>query len=110
MKWHNEKTLVVAHRGAASEAPENTMAALRLALEQQCNAIELDIHLTQDGEIVVCHDETLDRTTNLRGGIGEMTLTDIRQADAALGFPMAMPGSLSLCSVKSWSWYRRKSA
>jgi glycerophosphoryl diester phosphodiesterase len=67
MKWQNEKTMVVAHRGAAGEAPENTLAALRLALQQQCDAIELDIHLTKDGEIVVCHDETLDRTTNLRG-------------------------------------------
>ncbi|MBA2938865.1 glycerophosphodiester phosphodiesterase [Paenibacillus sp. CGMCC 1.16610] len=86
MNWQNAKTLVLAHRGSASEAPENTMAALRLALQQQCDAIELDIHLTKDGEIVVCHDETLDRTTNLRGCIGEMTLADIRQADAGSWF------------------------
>lgn len=86
MNWKKEKTMVIAHRGAAGDAPENTLAAFRLALQQQCDAIELDIHLSQDGEIVVFHDEMLDRTTNLRGLLGEQPLAEIQRADAGAWF------------------------
>ncbi|MDQ0878680.1 glycerophosphoryl diester phosphodiesterase [Paenibacillus sp. V4I3] len=78
--------LVIAHRGARGEAPENTLAAFRLGLEQGCDAIELDIHLSKDGEIVVIHDDTLNRTTDINGRVNELTLTELKQADAGRWF------------------------
>jgi glycerophosphoryl diester phosphodiesterase len=80
------KPLVIAHRGASSEAPENTMAAFRLALEQGCDAIELDIHVSVDGEIVVCHDETLERTTDGSGKIADFTAAELKRYDAGSWF------------------------
>ncbi|MDQ0896529.1 glycerophosphodiester phosphodiesterase family protein [Paenibacillus sp. V4I7] len=78
--------LVIAHRGAKGEAPENTMAAFRLGLEQGCDAIELDIHLSKDGEIVVIHDDTMHRTTDISGKVNELTLAELKQADAGRWF------------------------
>jgi glycerophosphoryl diester phosphodiesterase len=80
------KPLIIAHRGAAGEAPENTLAAFRLGMEQGCDAIELDIHLSKDGEIIVCHDETIDRTTDRTGAIRELTVTELKEADAGRWF------------------------
>ncbi|KIL38543.1 glycerophosphodiester phosphodiesterase [Gordoniibacillus kamchatkensis] len=74
--------MIIAHRGARGMAPENTIAAFRLGLDQGCEGIELDVHLTADGEIVVCHDETLDRTTDGKGRINDMTLEQIKRYDA----------------------------
>ncbi|HET9514113.1 MAG TPA: glycerophosphodiester phosphodiesterase family protein, partial [Gemmatimonadales bacterium] len=54
---------IIAHRGASAEAPENTLEAFRLGLEQGCDAIELDVRLSRDGVAVVIHDPTLMRTT-----------------------------------------------
>jgi len=79
-------TLVIAHRGTSSEAPENTLAAFRLALAQGCDAIELDIHLSADGRVIVCHDATIDRTTNGSGAIAEMTAAQLQQYDAGSWF------------------------
>ena len=58
---------VFAHRGASAYAPENTLPAFELAARQGADGIELDVHLSKDGELVVIHDETLDRTTNGHG-------------------------------------------
>ncbi|MCS7463877.1 glycerophosphodiester phosphodiesterase [Paenibacillus doosanensis] len=77
-----EKPIIIAHRGAKGMAPENTLGAFRLGVEQGCEAIELDVHLSADGEIIVCHDETLDRTTNGKGMICEKTLAEIKSLDA----------------------------
>lgn len=82
----NESLLVIAHRGAAGEAPENTLAAFRLGLEQGCSAIELDIHLSKDGELVVIHDATLNRTTDRKGSVNELTYAEISGADAGRWF------------------------
>jgi glycerophosphoryl diester phosphodiesterase len=79
-------TLVVAHRGAAEAAPENTMEAYRLAVEMGADAIELDVHLTADGEVAVMHDATIDRTTDRTGSIASMTMELIRGADAGYRF------------------------
>ena len=76
----------IAHRGASKIAPENTLAAFNKALEIGVDAIELDLHGTVDGEIVVIHDSSLDRTTNLRGLINQTTLEIIKQADAGSWF------------------------
>ncbi len=73
---------VVAHRGASAYAPENTLAAFRLAHSQGADAIEFDIRLSADGHIVVFHDDTLNRTTNGRGRVRDLPLADLRQLDA----------------------------
>ncbi len=80
------KPLVIAHRGASAYAPENTIGAFLLGVEQSCDMIELDIHLTKDEQIVVCHDYTLDRTTNGKGAIAELTYDEIRVYDAGSWF------------------------
>jgi glycerophosphoryl diester phosphodiesterase len=78
-------TWVVAHRGASGHAPENTMRAFGLAVEMGADAIELDVHLTADGELAVIHDDTLDRTTDRRGAVAGLTMAEIREADAGGG-------------------------
>ena len=80
-------TLVVAHRGASAVAPENTMEAFRLAAEAGADAIELDVHLTSDGELAVIHDPTLDRTTDRTTTVATAAMADIREADAGWAFP-----------------------
>jgi glycerophosphoryl diester phosphodiesterase len=83
---------VIGHRGAAGEAPENTLASFQLALTQGADGIELDIHLTKDGEMVVCHDPTIDRTTNGSGYIVEMEADEIKRFDAGGWFSQAYVG------------------
>ena len=82
----------VAHRGASGNAPENTLAAFKKALEIGVDAVELDLHGTADGEIVVIHDATLDRTTDLQGHINETSLETIRGADAGAWFDTEFTG------------------
>jgi glycerophosphoryl diester phosphodiesterase len=77
--------IVIAHRGASAAAPENTLRAFELAIKQGAQMIELDLHLTHDNRVVVIHDPTLDHTTNLKGRVDQMTLAEIRQADAGQG-------------------------
>jgi glycerophosphoryl diester phosphodiesterase len=79
-------TLVVAHRGAAAVAPENTMEAYHRAAEMGADAVELDVQLTADGKLAVIHDETLERTTDLTGAVASMTLKELRAADAGFRF------------------------
>jgi len=76
------ETIVCANRGNSSCAPENTLAAFKSALELKVDAVELDVHLSSDGEIVVIHDENTKRTTGRDSLIAEMTLKQIRQLDA----------------------------
>ena len=80
-------TFVVAHRGASRQAPENTMEAFRLGVEAGADAIELDVHLTADGQLAVIHDDTLDRTTDRTGSVVSQTMDAIREADAGAEFP-----------------------
>jgi len=79
------KPLIIAHRGASGHAPENTHAAFNLALEHQAEGFELDVMLTKDGQVVVFHDDTVDRTTNGSGRVKEMTLEALRSLDAGGG-------------------------
>ena len=79
-------TLVVAHRGASAAAPENTMEAFRLGVEAGADAIELDVHLTSDGQLAVIHDDSLDRTTDRTGRVADLTMDQIREADAGATF------------------------
>ncbi len=82
-------TIVVAHRGASRQAPENTMEAFRLGVEAGADAIELDVHLTADGQLAVIHDDSLERTTDRDGRIADLTMDEIRQADAGARFARA---------------------
>jgi glycerophosphoryl diester phosphodiesterase len=79
-------TILVGHRGASAHAPENTMESFRLAAEMGADAIELDVHLTADGQLAVIHDETLDRTTDRTGRVADLNMDAIREADAGATF------------------------
>lgn len=74
--------LVIAHRGASADAPENTIAAFELALEQGADGIELDVHLSADEHPVVIHDFTLERTTDGAGPVSEHTVRELKRLDA----------------------------
>lgn len=71
------------HRGFSGKYPENTMLAFRKALEAGVDGIELDVQLSKDGEVVICHDETVDRTTNGKGEIRSLTLAELKELDAS---------------------------
>lgn len=77
------KTKIYAHRGASGwdtkYAPENTMPAFEKAIEMGADGIELDVQLTKDGEIVICHDEKIDRTSNGTGWLKDYTLVELRE-------------------------------
>lgn len=81
---HNFK--ILAHRGASAYAPENTMEAFRLAVEQQADGFEIDINLTKDGEIVVIHDDSIDRTSDGKGDITHYTLSELKKFNFNKGF------------------------
>jgi glycerophosphoryl diester phosphodiesterase len=76
----------LAHRGASEMAPENTMEAFRLGVEAGAGGLELDVHLTRDGRLVVIHDPTVDRTTGGTGAVADMTLDELRALDAGHQF------------------------
>jgi glycerophosphoryl diester phosphodiesterase len=78
--------LFFAHRGGSALAPENTLVAFEKGLSYGADALELDVHPTRDGEIVVFHDDTLDRTTDGSGRVSGFTLGDLRQFDAGYRF------------------------
>jgi glycerophosphoryl diester phosphodiesterase len=84
--------MVIAHRGASSYAPENTLAAFDLALDLGCRHLELDVDLTRDGHIIVMHDDTVDRTTNGTGPVGSHTLAELRALDAGAWFGAQFAG------------------
>lgn len=85
--WLTERNrpCIVGHRGASAHAPENTLAAFRLAREQGADAVELDAQLCASGEVVVLHDDTLDRTTNGKGPLSQWSLDALRALDAGKG-------------------------
>ena len=73
------------HRGAAGHEPENTLRAFRRAVELGADMVELDVQLCGSGELVVIHDDTVDRTTDGSGAVGELSLDELRGLDAGLG-------------------------
>ena len=79
-------TKVIAHRGASAYAPENTLAAFRLASEMKADFFELDCTLSRDGEVIVIHDDSLDRTTPLRGAVMSTNSSVITKVDAGSWF------------------------
>ncbi|HEY7875235.1 MAG TPA: glycerophosphodiester phosphodiesterase family protein [Actinomycetota bacterium] len=84
--WLERRVLNIAHQGGEIEAPSNTMFAFKTALQKGAEVLELDVHVSKDGELVVLHDATVDRTTNGTGAVDEMTLEEIKKLDAAYWF------------------------
>lgn len=79
---------VWAHRGASGYAPENTLEAFKLAIEMGANGIELDVQLSADGELVVVHDETLQRVSDGQGYVKDYTLARLKELNFSKGFPV----------------------
>lgn len=108
--------LVIGHRGASIEAPENTMAAFTRALDLGADGIEFDVQLTADGHAVVLHDAVLDRTTNGSGPVFDVDLDEVRALDAGSWFGpdfvgervpllddvLALPAEVFELEIKTW--------
>ena len=80
------ETMVFAHRGSKANRPENTLASFREAVRVKSDGIELDVHLSQDGQLVVIHDEKIERTTNGKGLVRNLSLRELKQFDAGSWF------------------------
>ena len=85
---------IFAHRGSSAHAPENTLAAFELALQQEADGIELDANLSADQQVVIIHDQTVDRTTNGTGRVRDLSLPALRELDAGSHFDVAFRGEL----------------
>ena len=83
---------VIAHRGFSKVAPENTLSAFKAAIDAEADVLELDVHRTKDGQVIVMHDNDVNRTTNGEGEIGDMTLGQLKQLDAGGWFSPAFQG------------------
>jgi len=81
--------LRVGHRGARGHAPENTFASFKRGLELGASVVETDVHISRDGEVVVIHDHTVDRTTNGKGYVKDMTVAELKRLDAGAAFDAA---------------------
>ncbi len=84
--------LTVAHRGASGYAPENTIASFDKAIELKADFIEIDLQLSKDGQLVVIHDESVERTTNGKGNIRDLTYQELRNLDAGSWFHESFSG------------------
>lgn len=83
---------IFAHRGASAHAPENTLSAFELAIEHGADAIEFDVQLSADDQVVVIHDSTVERTTNGSGKVRQLTLAALKQLDAGAYFDSTFLG------------------
>ena len=83
---------MIAHRGASAYAPENTLAAVNLAVELGSDAVEIDARMTKDGIVVAMHDDTIDRTTNGTGLLNRLTYEEIQALDAGSFFSLSFAG------------------
>jgi glycerophosphoryl diester phosphodiesterase len=88
----NHKPMIIAHRGASAYAPENTLAAFKLAVKTGADAVELDVYQTKDQRLVVLHDKTLNRTTNGSGNVSDFTLDELKELDAGSWFDPKFKG------------------
>ncbi|MBQ3150187.1 MAG: glycerophosphodiester phosphodiesterase [Clostridia bacterium] len=100
---------IIAHRGANLYAPQNTLPAFRKALELQADGLETDVHLTKDGEAVICHNYSINETSNGLGKIADRTLKDLKSHDFGRYFSKKFKGTtlpsldefLELCKAES---------
>lgn len=92
-QWYaNDDVLIFGHRGASAYAPMNTIPAFELAAEQGAHGVELDVHLTADGELIIVHDFTIDHTTDGTGTITDRTLAELKEFDAGSWFDTRFAG------------------
>ena len=94
-RQEDRKMKVYAHRGYSGRYPENTMLAFKKAEETGCYGIELDVQLTKDGEVVIIHDERVDRTTDGTGWVRDYTLAELMRQQS---------GAVSMDSNRSRPW------
>jgi glycerophosphoryl diester phosphodiesterase len=99
------RALCSGHRGAKGHAPENTFASFNRALELGADVIEMDVHLSQDGTLVVIHDHTVDRTTNGKGYVKDMTVAELQALDAGAWYDPKYAGERipTLAEVLDWA-------
>ncbi len=97
--------LILGHRGARGHAPENTMASFQAALDMGADGIELDVQMTKDGKVVVCHDHSLERTSNGSGWLVEHTREELRALDFGSWFSPQFAGEKipTLREVLQWA-------
>ncbi len=90
----NELTIpvVLGHRGDKLFAPENTLSSFRQAADKGADGVEFDVKLTADGQVIILHDQTVDRTTNGTGNVAHLPLSALRELDASIQFPGQFPG------------------
>lgn len=86
------RPIIFGHRGACAHAPENTVASFRLAVEEGADFVELDAKLSKDNQVMVIHDQTVDRTTNGSGRINELTRAELQALDAGSKFAAQYAG------------------
>ena len=79
------EVLIIAHRGASGYEPENTLRSVKKAIELGADMVEVDVRVSRDGHMVVIHDARLERTTNGKGYVRDMTLKELKKLDAGLG-------------------------
>lgn len=91
-KKDQKQITTVAHRGASSYAPENTMPAFEKSVDMKAEMLEVDVQMSKDGELVVIHDHTIDRTTDGRGAVKDLTYEEIRNLDAGNHFSKEFAG------------------
>lgn len=89
---NKKQTIVIAHRGASADAPENTMAAIKKAMAMGVDMVEIDVQLTKDKQVVLMHDLTVDRTTNGKGRVRDLRFDEIRKLDAGSWFSSDFKG------------------
>jgi glycerophosphoryl diester phosphodiesterase len=82
-----EPPIVIAHRGDRAYAPENTLAAFKQAAEKGADAVEFDVKLSADGQVIVLHDQTVNRTTNGKGNVAKLPFEALKELDASEQFP-----------------------
>ncbi|MDB5097777.1 MAG: glycerophosphoryl diester phosphodiesterase [Cyanobacteria bacterium RYN_339] len=99
------RPLIMGHRGAMGTAPENTMASFKQAVALGVEAVELDVHLSKDGRLVVIHDESVDRTTDGTGEVADLTLAELKALDAGSWFDAKFAGERipTLEEVLAWA-------
>lgn len=89
-----KRAVLFAHRGASGERPENTLPAFAKAIADGADVLELDVHLTRDGHVIILHDATLERTTDGSGYAKDRTLAELRALDAGAKFSPAFPATI----------------
>ena len=92
---------VFAHRGWSGKYPENTMLAFEKAIELGVDGIELDVHMSGDHQLVIIHDETVDRTCNGKGFVKDMTVEQLKALDASAGF-MGVYGKTEIPTLREY--------